>query len=138
MTITEIKQKITELAQKHAASEENTLDDFKDEEFLEDDARHLIIKYCENQNYLINGFPTEMKRRYDNDEISDDEYDEDYFCSERYDLYLDTLTLEKSDVAELTWHYTSSFWPDQFDSKEDYLESIKDMVEGGGFYDVSL
>ena len=138
MTNTEIKQKITALAQKHAASDENTLDDIKDAELLESDAKHLIIQYCENQGYLINGFPTEMKRRYENDEISDDEYDEDYFCEERYDLYLNTLTLEKPDVADLTWHYTNSFWPDQFDSKEEYLESMKDMIEGGGFYDVSL
>jgi hypothetical protein len=138
MTTEEIKQKITALAQKHAASDENTLDDFTDAELLESDARHFIIQYCEHQGYLINGFPTEMKRRYENDEISDEEYDEDYFCEERYDLYLDMLTMEKTDVAELTWHYTSSFWPEQFDSKEAYLEHIKSCVEDGGFYDVTL
>jgi hypothetical protein len=138
LTNTEIKQKITALAQKHAASDENTLDDIKDAELLESDAKHLIIQYCENQGYLINGFPTEMKRRYENNEISDEEYDEDYFCEERYDLYLDMLTLDKTDVAELTWHYTSSFWPDQFESKDEYLEHIKSCVDDGGFYDVSL
>ena len=74
----------------------------------------------------------------ENDEISDEEYDEDYFCSERYDLYLDLLTLEKTDVAELTWHYTSSFWTDLFESKEEYLEHTKSCVEDGGFYNVSL
>lgn len=137
MTIEEIKQKISELAQKHAAGDENTLDEFTDAEFLESDARHLIIRYCENQGYLINGFPTEMKRRYENDEIRDEEYYEDYFCSERYDLYLDTLSLEKTDVAELTWHFTSSFWPEQFESKEEFLESIKGLIECG-YYDVSL
>jgi hypothetical protein len=138
LTNTEIKQKITALAQKHAASDENTLDDIKDAELLESDAKHLIIQYCENQGYLINGFPTEMKRRYENNEISDEEYDEDYFCEERYDLYLDMLTLDKTDVAELTWHYTSSFWLDQFESKDEYLEHIKSCVDDGGFYDVSL
>lgn len=137
-TTSAIQQKITALAQKHAALNENTLADFTDAELLESDARHLIISYCENQGYLINGFPTEMKRRYENDEISDEEYDEDYFCEERYDLYLDRLTLEKTDVAGLTWHYTSSFWPDQFDSKDEYLEHIKSCVEDGGFYDVTL
>jgi hypothetical protein len=138
LTNTEIKQKITALAQKHAASEENTLDDIKDAELLESDAKNLIIQYCENQGYLINGFPTEMKRRYKNNEISDEEYDEDYFCEERYGLYLDMLTLDKTDVAELTWHYTSSFWPDQFQSKDEYLEYIKSCVDDDGFYDVSL
>jgi hypothetical protein len=138
MTIEVIQQKITALAEKHAALDENTLDDFTDAELLESDARHLIISYCENQGYLINGFPTEMKRRYENDEISDEEYDEDYFCEERYDLYLDMLTLEKTDVAELTWHCTHSFWPEQFESKEAYLEHIKSCVEDGGFYDVTL
>jgi len=138
MIIEEIKQKITELAQKHASIDEKTFDNIKGAELFESDARHLIIRYCENQGYLINGFPTEIKRRYENDEISDEEYDEDYFCSERYDLYLDLLTLEKTDVAELTWHYTSSFWTDLFESKEEYLEHTKSCVEDGGFYNVSL
>ena len=73
LTNTEIKQKISARAQKHAASNETIIDDFMDSKLLERDAKHLIIQYCENQGYLINGFPTEMKRRYENDEINDEE-----------------------------------------------------------------
>ena len=138
MNLEDIKQKISHLAQKHSSIPENDLSDFGNAEILESEAFHLIVDYSESQGYLINGFPTEIRNRYENDEISDEEYDEDYFCLERYELYLDTLTLQKDDVAELMWHYANSFWPDQFESREDYIESIKIQIESGVFYDVSL
>jgi hypothetical protein len=138
MNLEDIKQKISHLAQKHSSIPENDLSDFGNAEILESEAFHLIVDYSESQGYLINGFPTEIRNRYENDEISDEEYDEDYFCLERYELYLDTLTLQKDDVAELMWHYANSFWPDQFESKEDYIESIKIQIESGVFYDVIL
>ena len=138
MNLKDIKQKISHLAQKHSSIPENDLSDFGNAEILESEAFHLIVDYSESQGYLINGFPTEIRNRYENDEISDEEYDEDYFCLERYELYLDTLTLQKDDVAELMWHYANSFWPDQFESKEDYIESIKIQIESGVFYDVIL
>ena len=138
MNLEDIKQKISHLVQKHSSIPENDLSDFGNAEILESEAFHLIVDYSESQGYLINGFPTEIRNRYENDEISDEEYDEDYFCLERYELYLDTLTLQKDDVAELMWHYANSFWPDQFESKEDYIESIKIQIESGVFYDVIL
>lgn len=138
MNLEDIKQKISHLAQKHSSIPENDLSDFGNAEILESEAFHLIVDYSESKGYLINGFPTEIRNRYENDEISDEEYDEDYFCLERYELYLDTLTLQKDDVAELMWHYANSFWPDQFESKEDYIESIKIQIESGVFYDVIL
>jgi hypothetical protein len=138
MNLEDIKQKISHLAQKHSSIPENVLSEFGNAEILESEAFHLIVDYSESQGYLINGFPTEIRNRYENDEISDEEYDEDYFCLERYELYLDTLTLQKDDVAELMWHYANSFWPDQFESKEDYIESIKIQIESGVFYDVIL
>lgn len=138
MNLEDIKQKISHLAQKHSSIPENDLSDFGNAEILESEAFHLIVDYSESQGYLINGFPTEIRNRYENDEISDEEYDEDYFCLERFELYLDTLTLQKDDVAELMWHYANSFWPDQFESKEDYIESIKIQIESGVFYDVIL
>ncbi len=33
---------------------------------------------------------------------------------------------------------TTSFWPDQFISKTDYLESLKGLLESGGVYDFKL
>ncbi|NDA64513.1 MAG: hypothetical protein EBX50_21160 [Chitinophagia bacterium] len=120
MNLEDIKQKISHLAQKHSSIPENDLSDFGNAEILESEAFHLIVDYSESQGYLINGFPTEIRNRYENDEISD------------------TLTLQKDDVAELMWHYANSFWPDQFESKEDYIDSIKIQIESGVFYDVIL
>lgn len=133
MTVEEIKSKITELAKKHAAIDEDSLDSFDDAELLEWQANGLIISYCEENAYLINGFPTE-KRKLSEEELDDD----DYFCRERFDLYQDILTYQKDDVAELMWHFTESFWPGTFESKEDYVFSAKERAEDPGFYDVTL
>jgi hypothetical protein len=133
MTIEEIKNKINDLAQEHAAIDENTLDDFNKAEFIEWQANDLIIDYCTIKGYVINGFPTE-KKKLSKEELDD----EDYFCRERFDLYLDMLTYLKEDVAGIMWHFNESFWPGTFDSKEEYLKSAKERVECGSFYDVEI
>lgn len=126
-----IKIKITELSNLHHSIDAGDFKEIKSAELLESEAQDLIIEYCVNRNYLINGFPTEKKMLVE-------EYDEDYFSTERYQLYLDKLTLEKEDVAELTWCYVSSFWPDQFETKEEYLENIRHQINSSHFYDVDL
>lgn len=131
MMLNEIKEQIKLLAEKYQSIDENDLDAFDDADLIELRAEKMIINYCEQQNYLINGFPTEKK------EI-EDELEEDYFCRERYQLYLDKLLVEKEDVAELMWCYTSSFWPDSFESKEYYIQCIKEQLESKSFYDVDL
>lgn len=131
MMLNEIKEQIKLLAEKYQSIDENDLDAFDDVDLIELRAEKMIINYCEQQNYLINGFPTEKK------EI-EDELEEDYFCRERYQLYLDKLLVEKEDVAELMWCYTSSFWPDSFESKEYYIQCIKEQLESKSFYDVDL
>ena len=128
MTLDEIKEKIKLLADKHISIDEDDLDAFDDAELLELEAEKLIVSYCEQKQYLINGFPTEKKK-------IEDELDEDYFCRERYQLYLDTLATTKNDVADLLWCYTSNFWPDTFISKEEYIQTIKEQIESGVFYD---
>jgi hypothetical protein len=125
-----IKIKIKQLAQNHYATDEKGIDEFKDSELLELEAENLIIAYCEENKYLIEGFPTEkMKIK--------DELDEDYFCRERYQYYLDCLTIEKKDVAELMWCYVSSFCPDSFDSKQEYILTIKEQLNSGVFYQIN-
>jgi len=130
MFIEEIKLRINILAQKHKSNDKYGIDEFKDVELLELEAENLIIAYCEEKKYLIERFPTEKK------EIKD-ELDEDYFCSERYNYYLDRLTVEKKDVADLMWCYVSSFWPDCFESKEVYLLAIDEQLNSGVFYEVT-
>jgi hypothetical protein len=131
MRIEEIVEKIKILAAQHHAIEENDLDEIKEVEFLEVEAEDLITAYCVYQNYLINGFPTEKK-------AIEEELDDDYFCRERYQLYLDQLALQKEDVAKLMWRYTSNFWPDYFESKEEYITSIEHQIKSGVFYEVDL
>jgi hypothetical protein len=130
MNLGHIKQQITELAQQHSAIDEKSLDDFKEAEWIEEQVEDLIIAYCEQMGYLIDGFPTEKKK------LPEEALDDDYFCRERYQLYLDMLLLEKEDVTELMWFYTSSFWPDAFKTKDDYLAFTRDDIASTGIDDV--
>lgn len=131
MNMKEIIAKIKELAAQHQAIDEVGLDDLKEAEHIEYEAEQVIIDYCARRNYLINGFPTEKLA------IADD-LEDDYFSRERYQLYLDSLVTEKEDVAELMWSYTSSLWPDYFDSKEEYIETIHHKIKSGVFYEVTI
>jgi len=131
MNIDTIKSKIIKLAEEHHSINDGHFEEIKSAELLESQAQDLIIDYCVNRNYLINGFPT-LK------EQMGEEYDEDYFTMERYQLYLDRLSLEKEDVAELTCCYVSSFWPDQFESKDEFMENIRHQINSSNFYDVDL
>jgi len=126
-----IRATIVELAQVHKATGDD-LDDFKDAELIEKDAEQLIVKYCEAKGYLVNGFPTEKKQ------LPEEELEEDYFCQELYQLYLDTLAIQYEDVADLMWCYVSSFWEDQCENKEEYLQNLKDGLDSGVFYDVTI
>ena len=81
---------------------------------------------------MVNGFPTEKKQ------LPEEELEEDYFCQERYQLYLDTLATQHEDVADLMWCYVSSFWEDQCESKEEYIQNLKDGLDSGVFYDVTI
>lgn len=132
MSKDEIISKISELAKKHNEIDEVYIGDFKDAELLEIRAEDLIIEYCELNGYLINGFPTEKRK------LSEEDLEEDYFSRERFQLYLDTLVIQQSDVADLMWHFTSSFWPDQFSSKQKYIEIVTEQVNCGVFYDIEL
>ena len=131
MKMEEIVAKIKELSVKHHAIDEVGLDEIKDAEQIECEAEQVIIDYCARQNYLINGFPTEKLA------LADD-LEDDYFSRERFQLYLDSLVVEKDDVADLMWNYTSNFWPDYFDSKEEYIETIHHQIKSCVFYDVTI
>lgn len=132
MTIQEIKNSISELAKKHAAINEENIGDINNAELLESQAQDLIIAFCEAKGYLVNGFPTEKRK------LAEEELDDDDFSQEHFLLYLDILTYQKEDVADLNWHYTDSFWPDYFESKEDFIAQAKERAESDSIYDVTL
>ena len=127
-----IKNKITLFSDNYHKINEKSIDEFKDAELIEKQVEDLIIDYCVENNYLVNGFPTEKK----NSPI--EELDDDYFCRERYQLYLDQLVIHHGDVADLMWHFVKSFWPNQFESKSCYVETLKQQIESGVFYDLDI
>lgn len=127
----EIILKLALLAEEHKATGDD-LDDFKDAEQIEQEAEQLIVDYCETNGYLVNGFPTEKKQ------LPEEELDVDYFSRERYQLYLDTLATKHEDVADLMWCYVSSFWDNQYESKEEYIQNLRDNLDSGVFYDVTI
>jgi hypothetical protein len=133
ISVEEIKKTIDTLSLEHNAVGDD-LEDLKDSDWIEKKAENLIIEYCKNMNYQINGFPKDKMREASKNE----DFDEDYFCRERYQMYLDMLAINQSEVADLMWHYTSKFWPEQFISKEEYIDHISKNIESGTFYDISF
>lgn len=131
MTAEEVKERIAALQNKHHATGDD-LSDLNQAEMYEVEAEDLIVTYCEERGYLVNGFPTEKGN------LDDEEYDEEYFSTERFRLYLDTLAVEKDDVADLLYYYQSSFWPNSFGTKQHLLDQIKVQLASGRFYDVEL
>ena len=128
----EIIKQIASLSTKFHEINEKNIEDFNNAEWIEKQVEDLITDYCVQNNYLVNGFPTEKKN------LPIEELDEDYFCRERYQLYLDHLVTHNMDVADLMWHYVKSFWPNQFESKSNYVETLKEQIESGVFYDLDI
>lgn len=131
--IKDLFDKITALALKHKAIG-NEIDDIEESSWLEYAAFEYISEYCEAAGLQVEGFPHQKRALA----LDVDDFDEDYFCQERFLLYVDTLSLQNETVANLNWHYVSSFWPDEFSSKADFLASIKARIESGVFYDVKF
>jgi hypothetical protein len=123
MTPAEIKDAITKLAAEHASSGDE-VDDWKDTDYMEQQAFGLITDYCRAMNYRIGEFP--------NKESEEKEYSDEHWM-----LYLDKLTLLHDDVAQLHWHWVVSFWPAEYERFEVFLDMIKARIHGG-FYDVTL
>ncbi|MDY0083762.1 MAG: hypothetical protein RBR74_11325 [Ignavibacteriaceae bacterium] len=93
---------------------------------IEEEAEDLIIAYCRSKGYQVSGFPDEKMKT-----IKEEEH-EDYFCRERFDLYLDVLTTCKSDVAELMYYYNALFFIQLYDSLEDYVATVKKNLKSYG------
>jgi very-short-patch-repair endonuclease len=131
MTKEDILTQIIRLANLHQLAE-----DLDDAALIELDVEHLIADYCVEKRYAVNGFP--FKLTENNIDIEEHYKLYDSSVSEAYKQYINYLALEQEDVAELMWGYTNSFWPKQFDSKTDYLESTKALLTSGAMYDFNL
>jgi hypothetical protein len=88
MTKQEIKNKIEALAKQYHHADEDKLG-FEIIYLYEREALNSIVQYCECKGYLINGFPTQKRL------IIPEEEQEDYFTDERFQYYLDLLSLQK-------------------------------------------
>ena len=131
MTKEQIKNKIEVLAKQYHQADEEELG-FEIIYLYEQEALNCIVQFCESKGFLINGFPTHKRL------IIPEEEQGDYFTDERFQFYLDCLVIEKEDIADLMWNYTSKFWPDYFESKEVYIETINFQLNSSNFYDVNL
>ena len=128
-----LKGKITELAIKHNAAG-NDLENLEESSWLEEEALMLIADLCEKTGRIVEGF-THDKRELAK---TNDYYDDEYFCLERFQLYVDTISIESTIVGDLNWHYVNSFWPGTFENKKEFIDSIYLRIQSGVFYDVKF
>ena len=90
----------------------------------------MVIDYCVEKGYDVNGFPHQLTKK----KIDIEEYCQahDIDVSDAYRQYLDYLVLEKADVTEIMWYYTKTFWPNQFDSITEYSKTVGISIESEG------
>jgi len=106
MAIARIQERLLALAAAHHAIDDPGLDELKDAEIIEAQAMGLILDHCRSQGHLPDkAVPMAAQQRV-----------------------LDRLALEKDDVAELMWYYTSHFWPDTVENRQVYLDSTRDLL----------
>ena len=129
MTKQEIKDKIEALTKQYHQADEEELG-FEIIYLYEREALNNIVQYCECKGYFINGFPTQKRL------IIPKEEQGDYFTDERFQYYLDLLSLQKEEVAELNYTYQKSFWPDSIGTFDEFMASIQFQINSANFYEV--
>lgn len=122
-TISQIKEKIVEIHQKWSAVGDS-LSDFKHAEYYEQEVIDLLIAYCEEQKYEVEGFPFVHRKL----SKTNKDFDDDYF-TERNELYLNSVANEKNDVFDLYHFYSNLFWPDFCETEEDTRNSIQMAIQ---------
>jgi hypothetical protein len=132
MEIEKIKEEILQIYPKWKELGDS-FDDDKYAEMYEGAVRDLIISYCENKGYEVEGYPFQKRLLGE----TDDYYDCDYFCYERKLKYLDVLASTHDDVLELMYFYSKSFWPDQVGTLVEYRNYILENIESN-YYDIEF
>ncbi|TXI67629.1 MAG: hypothetical protein E6Q46_02800 [Flavobacterium sp.] len=129
MTKEQIKNKIEVLAKQYHQADEEELG-FEIIYLYEQEALNCIVQFCESKGFLINGFPTHKRL------IIPEEEQEDYFTDERFQYYLDLLSLQIEDIAELNYNYQKSFWPDSMGTFDEFMAAIQFQINSANFYEV--
>lgn len=113
----ELYIKLTQLAEQHKATGDE-LEDIKDSDSIEMEAWDVIYQYCLYKNYMTPVKFLETKPVFEED---------DTFGEKKW--FIDTLIVSNADVAEISYHLVSQFWPEEFSSKEDFIESTDAYLE---------
>jgi hypothetical protein len=123
MEIESVKNSILEIHEVWDVLGDN-LDCFKYGEIHESYVVEIISDYCVNKGYEVEGFPLQKGDSV----ILNAEFDDDYFCHNRYIKYLDVLATQYDDVFELMYFYSSTFWPEHFYDEKIYKERLLDYI----------
>lgn len=122
MTQTEIHNELLLLSTEF----KNEAIDLQDSEIVERTALKTIADYIKSQE-LHNGIVLEVELPSNISKLSSDQL--------RY--LIDTVSLQNADVFELNWTFNSNLWPDTFETKEDFKETIQNMLQDkDSFYDL--
>ena len=113
----ELYIKLTQLAEMHKATGDE-LEDIKDSDSIEMDAWEIVYQYCFDKDYMPPVKFIENKPAFDDDNT---------FGEKKW--FIDTLIVSHDDVAEISYHLVSKFWPEEFSSKEDFIESTEAYLE---------
>ena len=122
MEHSEIFIELTRLAEQHKLTGDD-LEDIKDSDSIEMDAWEVVYQYC-----LDRGNKTPQKF-LENKPVFDDD---NTFGEKKW--FIDTLIISHADVAEISYHFVSKFWPEEFSSKEDYIESVIEHLESSDLF----
>ena len=117
MENTELYNKLTQLAEQHKSTGDE-LEDIKDSDSIEMDAWEVVYQYCLDRGYKTPQKFLENKPVFDDDNT---------FGEKKW--FIDNLIVSNADVAEIAFDLVSKFWPEEFSSKEDYIESVIEHLE---------
>ena len=102
-TTEDLKNLINELSLDFSKREENDINDLKKVEEIESEVQELILDFAIEKGYVSEN---------DIDEINKSKL-------------LDLLTVNNPIICDITWFYISRFYPDFYESKDEFLEMCK-------------
>jgi len=121
MTMDEIKYEINEFAKVYNMLNNRTYKEFLFTKIIEDEVTSLIYNYCQISGSIITDSSNKKIKKFDNSKSQHD----DSFNKEIQRLYIQLLSLEKQEIADLLWLYKSQFWPMWFDDRRNFVEQIR-------------
>ena len=103
-TTEDLKNLINELSLDFIELEENDINDLKIVEEIEFEVQELILDFAIEQGYVSENDVNEINNK---------------------SKLLDLLTVNNPIICDITWFYISRFYPDFYESKDEFLEMCK-------------